>query len=179
MRVALDGTEIDVPGATSLGDLLEGMRPYIDPSRLVTVIEVDGTAADATDGPALAAWRLRGEERVRIGTEAPEEFALTRRAEISRHLGRIADMLAAVANGLTTGLTTDANRVLAAAASELGLVLQLDQQLAQLEGSTPECTRIVAAVDRIGDRITAAEADKRWQEVAQLLSQELVPALRG
>lgn len=179
MRVALDGTEIDVPGATTLGELLEGMRPHIDPERLVTLIEVDGAAADASNGQALAAWRLGGGERVRIGTETPDEFAHSRRGEISGHLARIADLLGAVANGLVTGLTTDANRVLAAAARELGLVLELDQQLARLEGTVPGCARVVAAVDRIGDRLTAAERDKRWQEVAELLRDELVPALRG
>ena len=179
MRVSVDGTEIEVPGATTLGELLEGIGPLIDPTRLVTELVVDGRPADATDRPVLAAWRLNGAESVCVGTEAPEEFARRRREEIGGHLARIADLLAAVAQGFTRGLTVDANRVLAVAAQELGLVLELDQHLVQLAGGAPGCARIVETVGRIGSRLNEAERDKRWDEVAQLLSEELVPALRA
>ena len=179
MQVSVDGTAIDVPGATSLAELLEGIGPQIDPSRLVTELVVDGRDADATDVPALAAWRLSGGERVCVGTEAPEEFARVRRAEIGGHLTRIADMLTAVAHGFATGLTVDANRVLAVAAQELSLVLELDQQVAQLAGDTPGCGRIAETVGRIGTRLTEAEQAKRWDEMAQLLAEELVPVLRA
>lgn len=179
MRVSVDGTEIEVPGATTLGELLEGIGPLIDPTRLVTELMVDGRPADATDRPAHAAWRLNGAERVCVGTEAPDEFARTRREEIGGHLTRIADMLAAVAHGFTSGLTVDANRVLAAAAQELGLVLELDYHVAQLAGGAPGCARIAETVGRIGSRLNEAERDKRWDELAQLLSEELVPALRA
>jgi hypothetical protein len=179
MRVSVDGTEITVPGATTLGELLEGIGPLIDPTRLVTDLVVDGRRADATDRTALAAWRLRGEECVSVGTESPEEFARVRRGEIAGHLTRIADLLTAVAHGFTTGLTVDANRVLAAASEELRLVLELDQHLARLAGSTPGCGQIADTVGRIGGRLNEAERDQRWDEVAQLLSEELVPALRA
>lgn len=179
MRVSVDGNEFEVPGATTLGELLEGVGPLIDPTRLVTELAVDDRPADATDRPALTAWRLNGAERVRVGTEAPEEFARVRRAEIGGHLARIADMLTAVANGFTTGLTVDANRVLSAAAQELGLVLELDQQLATLSGEAPGCEHVAATVGRIGDRLTEAERCQRWHEVAELLAGELVPALRA
>ncbi len=179
MRVSVDGTEFDVPGATTLAELMEGIGPMIDPTRLVTELTVDGAAADATDRSALAAWRLSGGECVRVGTETPEAFARGRRAEIAIHLARIADMLTAVAHGFTTGLTTDANRVLAAASRDLGLVLELDQQLGRLDGGAPGCERISAAVDRIGVSLTDAERERRWHDVARLLSDELVPALRA
>jgi hypothetical protein len=179
MRVSVDGTEYDVPGATTLAELLEGIGPTIDPSRLVTELTVDGAHADATDRPALAAWRLTGGEAIRVGTETPEDFARVRRGEIAGHLARIADMLTAVAHGFTTGLTGDANRVLAAAARDLGLVLELDQHLARLGGGASGCDRIAATVERIGSRLTDAERDRRWSEVARLLSDELVPVLRA
>ena len=179
MRVCVDGTDFDVPGASTLGELLEGIGPMIDPSRLVTELAVDGRMADATNRPMLEAWRLAGTESVRVGTESPEDFARVRRAEIASHLTRIADMLSAAANGFTTGLTVDANRVLAAAAHDLGMVLQLDQHIARMGGGAPGCTRIVDTFDRIGTRLTEAEEGRRWNEVAQLLSEELVPAIRG
>ena len=179
MRVSVDGTEFEVPGATTLAELLEGIGPMIDPTRLVTELTVDGAHADSTDHPALAAWRLSGGERIAIGTETPLDFARVRRGEIAGHLTRIADMLTAVAHGFTTGLTTDANRVLAAATRELGLVLELDHHLAQLGGGERDCERIADTVGRIGARLTDAERAQRWHEVAQLLSDELVPALRA
>jgi hypothetical protein len=179
MRVSVDGTAFEVPGATTLGELLEGIGPTIDPSRLVTELTVDGAQADATDRPSLAAWRLSGGESICIGTETPEDFARVRRGEIPGHLTRIADMLTAVAHGFTTGLTTDANRVLAAATRDLGHVLELDQHLARLDGGAPGCERIAETVGRIGTRLTDAERDRRWAEVARLLSDELVPALRA
>jgi hypothetical protein len=179
MRVSVDGTDIEVPGASTLSELLEGIGPLIDPTRLVTELEVDGRDADATDRSTLAAWRLLGGETVRVGTESPDDFARTRRAQIASHLARIADMLQMVAHGFETGLTLDANRVLAEAARELGLVLELDHHLAELDGKGIGCAPIAAIVDRIGSRLTDAQRGERWAEVARLLSDELVPALRA
>lgn len=179
MRVCLDGTEIDVPQATTLGEVLEGIGPLIDPARLVTEVVVDGAAADSTDRPALAAWRLAGGETIRIGTEAPAEFARSRRAEMAGHLRTIAELLMAAARGFTTGETAAANRVLAEAARDLQLVLELDGHLATLDGAARNCDAIAATVERIGTRLNDAEQGRRWGEVAQLLSDELIPAIRA
>jgi hypothetical protein len=170
--------DVSVPGAATLAELLEGIGPHIDPERIVTEVEVDGAPADVTQALALARWRLRGEERVRIGTEAPLDFVRSRRAEIVQHLRRIATMLGAVAGGFATGRTVDANVVLAAAARDLGLVLELDQRLVQLGGGAPGCERVARTVERIGRSLTEAEREGRWHEVAQLLTDELVPALQ-
>jgi len=43
----------------------------------------------------------------------------------------------------------------------------------------PACGALVAAVDRVGPLLAAAERERRWAEVAELLSQELVPLLRA
>lgn len=178
MRVCLDGTDIEVPQAATLGELLEGIGPRIDPARIVTHVEVDGAPADSTDAGTLAAWRLGGREAVAVGTETPHEFARSRRAEIGGHLVRIADGLAAAAGRFAAGETTDANRILAAATRDLSLVLELDQQLATLESVEPGCGRVIEVVGRIGAQLTDAEQGQRWSEVARLLADELVPALR-
>jgi hypothetical protein len=179
MRVSLDGTEIDVPAATTLGELLDGLGPRIDPDRLLTSVQVDGTHADPTDAQQLAAWRLGGGDAIAIRTETPAEFARTRREEIGEHLRRIADRLALAADGLFAGETQLANRVLATAARELGLVLELDDGLAVLDGGTVRCTPVVETVRRIGRQLNEAEEGQRWAEVASLLTAELVPALRA
>ncbi len=179
MRVAVDGTEIDVPGAATLGELLDGLAPRIDPARVVTRLEVDGRPADPTDRPALAAWRLTGAESLSIGSETPADFARSRRAEIAGHLRRIADRLAAVATGLLAGDTAAANHLLATTTRDLALVLELDQHVSLLDAGASRCTAVVAAVDKVGLRLTDAERARRWPEVARLLTDELVPALRA
>jgi hypothetical protein len=179
MHVSLDGRAVDVPGAATLGELLDGITPLIDPTRLVTRVEVDGAPADGTDRDALARWRLVGGEVVTVGTEAPAEFAAARRREIPHHLRRLAELFAVAADGFATGAAADANRVLAAGARELGLVLELDRQLTELGAVGPGCDTVAATVRRIGPRLTDAEQGGRWAEVATLLAHELVPALRA
>jgi hypothetical protein len=179
MRVSLDGETIEIPSPVNLGELMDGIGPRLDPTRLVTRVEVDGAPADASDRAALLGWRLAGAEAVTVVTEAPAEFAAARRREIPGHLRRIADLLTMVAHGIATGAETDANRVLAAAAHELGLVLELDRRLSALASTPSSCEAVAETVRRIGPQLTDAERGRRWQEVAQLLSDELVPVLRA
>jgi hypothetical protein len=179
MHVSLDDVPMEIPPAATLGELLEGIAPQIEPGRLVTQVEVNGSPADASD-PALAArWRLAGGEAITIRTEAPAEFAAARRQQIAIHLRRIGDLLAAVADGFTAGDTMGANRGLAGAARELGLVLELDRRLVALDRAPSRCEGIAETVRRVGPRLEAAEQARRWHDVATLLVEELVPALRA
>ena len=179
MHVRLDGSDVEVPAAATLAELLEGIAPHIEPSRLVTQVEVDGTAADPTDERALSAWRLGGREGIRVDTETPDGFACTRRAEIAGHLRRLADLISSAADGLAGGNAAEANRMLAVAARDLSLVLELDQAVGQLDGGTSRCLAVRTVVERIGTQLNEAEQAHRWSEVATLLSGELVPALRA
>lgn len=178
MRVLLDGTEIGVPAAASLEELLGGVEPLIDPARLVTVLEVDGRSADATDSAALRAWRLDGAETVRIGTETPLEFASARRAEIAAHLGRIGETLEEAARQITGDDAAAARRLVARATRELRLVLELDDRIAVLDARGTVCGQVAETVRRIGPRLEDAARERRWEAVAGLLAEELVPALR-
>jgi hypothetical protein len=179
MRISLDGRELEIPAAATLGELIEGIAPEIDPTRIVMRLEVDGTAADPTDVPALAVWRLLGEEQITIESVTPAELAATRRREIGDYVTRIADLLELAASGLVAGETMDANRLLATGTRELGLVLELDHQVAVLGNTPTTCDAVCEAVRRIGTQLTEAERDRRWPEVATLLTSELVPALRA
>jgi hypothetical protein len=178
MHVSLDGVAVELPTAATLGELLEAVLPLIDPSRLVTELVVDGTPVDGTDLDALRRFRLRGAEAVAVGTEAPADFARTRRAQIPGHLRRIADRLGDAAGCFDAGDAGTANRTLAAAARELSLVLELDRQLAVIDAAPAGCEAIAEAVRRVGPVLEEAERDRRWGDVARLLTDELVPALR-
>ena len=179
MRVSVDGKDVELAGAVSLAELVEALAPVIDPARVVTRIEVDGAPADPTNRAALALRRLTGRESITIDSETPADFAAARRKEIAGHLGRLADCLTEAASGLAAGQTVAANRLLASATRDLALVLELDHQVAVLEAGAPSCGAVVAAVDRVGPRLAAAERGRRWDEVAELLSRELVPVLRA
>ena len=179
MRVSVDGTEFDLPAAVNLAELMEALAPLIDPARVVTRIDVDGAPADPTNRAALAARRLTGRESIAVGSETPRDFAANQRREITGHLHRLADRLAEAASGLAAGETVVANRLLASATRDLALVLELDHQVAVLEAGVPGCGAVVAAVESVGPRLAAAERGRRWGEVAELLSRELVPVLRG
>jgi len=179
MHVSLDDVPMEIPPAATLGELLDGIAPQIEPGRLVTHVDVDGAAADPSDPARIARWRLAGAEAITIRTEAPAEFAASRRREIVGHLRRIGDLLAAVADGFAAGETVRANRGLAGAARELGLVLELDRRLVALDRGPSRCDGVAETVRRLGPRLEEAERGRRWQEVATLLSEELVPALRA
>jgi hypothetical protein len=178
MHVSLDGVTVDVPTPATLGELLEGLLPMVDPARLVTGVLVDDRAVDGSDLGALAGVRLGGGERVAIVTEAPQDFARARRREIPAHLRRIADRLGVAASGFEIGDAGPANRTLAEAARELSLVLELDRQLAVLDAEPAGCAGIAETVRRVGPHLEEAERDRRWTDVARLLTDEIVPALR-
>jgi len=179
MRVSIDGNEMELPAAVNVAELMEALAPLIDPTRVVTRLEIDGAPADPTDRTKLALRRLSGRECIIIGSETPGDFAASRRRDIHGHLHRLADRLAAAASGLVAGDTAAANRLIASATRDLALVLELDHRVAVLEAGTPTCGAVVAAVDRVGGRLAAAERDRRWGDVADLLSRELVPVLRA
>ena len=179
MHVSLDEVPMEIPAPATLGELLEGIMPQIEPGRLVTRVEVDGASADPSDAVKVARWRLAGGEAIAIRTEAPAEFAAARRREITGHLRRIGDLLAAVADGFAAGETVGANRGLAGAARELGLVLELDRRLVALDRGPSRCDGVAEMVRRLGPRLEDAERGRRWEEVAVLLARELVPALRA
>jgi hypothetical protein len=167
MRLNLDGTDTTVPDGTTLGELLDGAEPLIDPRRVVTSLDVDGRAVDPTDASRMGAWRLRGDEVI-----------TARRTELAGHLRSIADLLSAAAGGFRDGNPVDANIVFAEATRALLLVLELDQHVTQLLPGGSRCLPVAEVVQRVGPQLEAAERAQRWGEVASLLSDELVPALR-
>jgi hypothetical protein len=179
MQVWLDGAALEMATAETVEELIEGLSPLVDSDRLVTCIEVDGTPVDTTDPLALGRRRLGGGETVRVATETPAEFAAARRREMPGHLARLAELFTLVVQGLGAGLETDASRVLAEGARELGLVIELDQRLAALDAGAASCGAVAETVRRIGTQLNEAQRGRRWAEVARLLGEQLVPALRA
>ncbi len=114
-----------------------------------------------------------------LTTATPADFARSRQAELATHLQRIADQLTAAAAAFRTGDATNANRLLAVGSRDLMLVLELDHRAGVLAAGGERCGSVVAVLERIGARLTEAERAQRYPEVAALLADELVPALRA
>jgi len=178
MQIWLDGTAVDIPAVRSVAELLEGLSPHIDPARTVTAVEVNGRCVDHADPFVAASSRLAEGDSVRVVTETPAEFAAGRRAAIAEYVGAIASRFEAAASGLRGGEISQGNRLLAEAARDLGLLLELDRSLTLLDATETRCAAIVSVLERIGSRLTDAEHAQRWEEVAALLCDELVPAMR-
>jgi hypothetical protein len=178
MQVTVDETIVEVPRPASLAELLEGIEPHVDPARTITGLEVDGCPVDATDATALGAWRLAGDERVAVTTQTPGDFVARQRAQIPGYLDHIATRLSAAVTELEGGDPGTANRLLAGGTRDLVLVLELDQSLSVLSETAATCAEVVTVLERIGTRLTDAEKAGRWPELASLLRDELVPAIR-
>lgn len=179
MRVMLDDVPLDVPAAGTLGELLDGVAPHLDAGRIVTGVDVDGMAVDPSEAGALGR-RLLGTETLTIRSEVPGAFAAARRQELPVHLGRITRVLEVAARGFTEGHEADAYRCLALASHELAMVIELDQSVARLDAAAPpRCAGVLETVRRIGPRLEAATRARRAAEVAALLTDEMLPALRA
>lgn len=179
MQVSLDGITVELAGARTLAELLEGLAPHVDPSRTITAVEVDGRPVDHSDRCTAAAYRLLGSERVCVVTETPAEFAASRRAAIGGYLAAIAGRFDAAADRLRAGDVAAGNHLLAEASRDLALVLELERHLGVLDAQVGRCEPIVTLLERIGSRLTDAERERRWEEVATLLSTELAPVVRA
>jgi len=179
MRVSLDEVALELPATGTLAELMDGVVPQIGVDRLVVHVAVDGVAVDTSEPTLLAQRRLRGTETVDIRTEAAASFVAFRRREIPVHLGRIASVLDAAARGFGAGHEADAYRCVALASQELKLVLDLDRSLASLEASPARCGALRETVLRVGPGLEAALRGCRTREVAALLVDEMLPALRA
>jgi hypothetical protein len=168
---------VELGGPATLAELMDGLLPHVDPTRDVTGVEVDGRPFDPTDAAALAALRLAGSEQVRVVTETPAEFARSRRIALGEHLAHVRRVLDGAVQALRAGDATGGNRLLAVGSRDLGLVLELDRNLAVLDAGAARCAAIVGALEGCGERMTAASRAERWDELATILEQELLPVI--
>lgn len=178
MRVLLNGSEVSAPQARTLGELMAGLSPTMDPSHIVTKVRLGARELPGDEWEALAGLRLADGEDIAVETEAPGEFARARRAELAGHLRRIASRLDAAARGLEDGDLRSGNLTLATASRELGLVMLLDRHLAILDGGEARCERLAHVLTRVGPELEKAGRGCRWKELAALLLAEVVPAVR-
>ncbi len=177
MHVFINEREITVGAAAgaTIGEVIEASRMHVDPSEIVSTIELDGVEFNAGDEERYARRSAAGVERLVIGTRTPRAFAADKRRSLATTLDEVAERTRLVVSLLQRSDVRNANGVLACLMEELRLSLVLDYQLALLAEDAPSPAR--DAIAALAPRLLAAEEQRAWNELAGLLDGVLVPTL--
>src|SRR5215813_6646820 len=92
MHVFINEQEImaaAMPGAT-VGEIIEASRMHVDPSEIVTMVELDGVEFHAGDEERYARRTASSVQRLRISTQSPSVFAADKRRSLADTLDAVA-----------------------------------------------------------------------------------------
>ncbi len=178
MHVFINEQEImagTTPGAT-VGEIVEASRMHVDPSEIVTEVEVDGVAFHAGDEQQFARRAASAVQRLKIHTRTPAAFAADKRRSLAETLDAVAERTRIVVTLLRESNTRSANGLLACLMEELRLTLLLDYQLSMLAADAPSgaAREEIAAM---APQLLDAEEKRSWETLAQLLETNLAPTL--
>lgn len=177
MRVFINEREISsaaAPGAT-VGEIIEAGRVHVDPSEIVTAVELDGVEFHAGDEAQYVRRAARGVRELRISTRGPAAFAAEKRRSLAEALDAVAARSRMVSTLLRESETRSANGLLACLMEELRLMLLLDYQLALLAADEPGAAR--EEIEALAPQLLAAEEGRAWEALASLLDGSLAPVL--
>lgn len=177
MHVFINEQEITagaMPGAT-IGEVLEASRMHVDPSEIVTTVELDGVRFHAGDEQQYARRAAKSVQQLKIATLSPLAFAAEKRRSLADTLDAVAERTRMVVALLRGSETRSANGLLACLMEELRLTLVLDYQLALLAADQPSAARDEIAV--LAPRLLAAGEKRSWGTLASLLDESLAPCL--
>src|SRR5438477_2143241 len=76
------------PGAT-VGEIVEASRMHVDPSEIVTAVELDGVEFHAGDEDRYARRTATSVQRLRISTRTPSAFAADKRRSLAETLDAV------------------------------------------------------------------------------------------
>lgn len=178
MRVVINQREVNLPSqeGTSIGELIEALGVLIDPSEIVTMVEVDGEAFSAGDADHYVRRSTAGVRQLGLTTSTPAAFAVAKHRELAGNLTVVAAKAERAAELLRQGEDREANRLLAATMDELRLVLVLDHQLATLDPSIHPLP--MERFHELGMALLGAQERRAWPLLCDLLEKRLVPTLR-
>jgi len=161
--------------AATVGEVVDALRVHVDPSEVMTAVEVDGEVFSAGHESRYARRLARNIDRLVIATSPPRELARAMQTEARAALGVIAAKTTRVIELFRSGDDRAANRLLAALLEELRLALVLDRQVVALDPSISGLP--IGDVEELATPLLAAQKGRRWDELAALLSQQLLPWL--
>src|SRR5438105_15760103 len=92
MHVRINEREIGplVPGDATIGEMIEAVRVHVDPSEIVTTIEIDGAAFSAGEEDRWTRRAAAPVKRLVLATATPIAFARAKRRELAGALVVIA-----------------------------------------------------------------------------------------
>jgi hypothetical protein len=177
MHVFINEQEIMAGAATgaTVGEVVEASRMHVDPSEILTVVELDGVAFHAGQEEQYVRRAAAGIGELKIRTRTPTAFAADKRRSLAETLDAVAARTRLVAELLRQSDTRTANGLLACLMEELRLTLMLDYQLSMLAEDAPSGAREDIAT--IAPQLLEAEEQKSWDRLAGLLDTGLAPAL--
>ncbi len=179
MHIFINEREVGVIDAigTTVGEMIEGLGVHVDPSEIVTTVELDGVCYSAGEEERFARRAAATVGRLVLRTATPATFAAGMREELAAALEVVAAKMDAVVGLFRRGDDRDANALLAALLEELRLALVLEQQITTLDG----CVAGDGAetVSALAPALLEAQEHRAWGEVAALLGERLAPALRA
>ena len=139
MHVFINEQEImaaAMPGAT-IGEIVEASRMHVDPSEIVTTVELDGVPFHAGEEERYGRRTATAVQQLKISTRTPSAFAADKRHSLADALDAVAARTRMVVLLLRQSETRSANGLLASLMEELRLTLLLDYQLALLAADAP------------------------------------------
>jgi hypothetical protein len=177
MRVFINEQEIPstAPIGATIGEVVEASRMHVDPTEILTVVELDGVAFHAGDEEQFARRAASGVAALKIRTATPTAFAADKRRSLAETLDEVAARTRLVVQLLRQSETRSANGLLASLMEELRLTILLDYQLSMLADDAPSAARDEIAV--LAPQMLHAEEKKKWDMLARLLDDSLAPIL--
>lgn len=177
MRVFINEQEIPstAPAGATVGEVVEASRMHVDPTEILTVVELDGVAFHAGDEEQFTRRAASGIGAMTMRTATPTAFAADKRRGLAETLDAVAARTRLVVTLLRQSETRSANGLLACLMEELRLTLLLDYQLSMLAEDAPSAARDEIAV--LAPQMLHAEEKKKWDMLARLLDDSLAPIL--
>jgi hypothetical protein len=177
MHVFINDREImsGAANGATVGEIVEASRIHMDPSVIVSTIEIDGTQFHAGDEDRYGRRAVASVQRIVIRTCTPSDFAADKRRGLAATLDEVAARTRMVVMLLRQSEARAANGLLACLMEELRLTLLLDYQLTLLAEDAPSGAREEIAV--LAPKLLDAEEKKSWDTLAELLDTNLAPTL--
>lgn len=178
MRVFINDLEISstAPAGATIGEVVDASRMHVDPSEILTIVELDGVAFHAGEDAQYARQSAAGVGTLRVHTRSPLAFAADKRRDLAETLDAVAARTRLVVTLLRQSNTRAANSLLASLMEELRLTLLLDYQLAMLAEDAPSAIAR-EEIATLAPQMLKAEERKSWDTLAGLLDDALAPTL--
>lgn len=178
MRVFINDLEIPstAPAGATIGEVVDASRMHVDPSEILTIVELDGVAFHAGEDAQFARRAASGVGTLRVHTRSPMAFAADKRRDLAETLDAVAARTRLVVTLLRQSETRSANSLLACLMEELRLTLLLDYQLAMLADDAPSAAAR-QEIATLAPQMLEAEEKKSWDALAGLLDDALAPTL--